>query len=67
MMSKYQKTGAQIDRITVKLDQCKKALMTDNMMLEQLYEKNKEYFQALNIYIAAGEVKIEELQTKDNS
>ena len=39
-------------------------LMTDNMMLEQLYEKNKEYFQALNIYIAAGEIKLEELQTK---
>ena len=38
--------------------------MTDNMMLEQLYEKNKEYFQALNIYIAAGEVKLEELQTR---
>ena len=64
VLSKYQKTGAQIDRITVKLDHCKKALMTDNMMLEQLYEKNKEYFLALNIYIAAGEVKIEELETK---
>lgn len=63
VLSKYQKTGAQIDRITVKLDHCKKALMTDNMMLEQLYENNKEYFLALNIYIAAGEVKLEELQT----
>lgn len=63
ILSKYQKTGAQIDRITVKLDHCKKALMTDNMMLEQLYENNKEYFLALNIYIAAGEVKLEELQT----
>jgi uncharacterized protein YaaN involved in tellurite resistance len=63
VLSKYQKTGAQIDRITVKLDHCKKALMTDNMMLEQLYENNKEYFLALNIYIAAGEVKLEELET----
>jgi uncharacterized protein YaaN involved in tellurite resistance len=63
ILSKYQKTGAQIDRITVKLDHCKKALMTDNMMLEQLYENNKEYFLALNIYIAAGEVKLEELET----
>lgn len=64
VMSKYQKTGAQIDRITVKLEQCKKALMSDNMMLEQLYDKNKDYYLALNIYIAAGEVKLEELQTK---
>lgn len=63
ILSKYQKTGAQIDRITVKLDHCKKALMTDNMMLEQLYENNKEYFLALNIYIAAGEIKLEELET----
>ena len=29
-----------------------------------MYEKNKEYFLALNIYIAAGELKLEELQTK---
>jgi len=33
-------------------------------MLEQLYEKNKDYFHALNIYIAAGELKVEELYTK---
>ncbi len=32
-------------------------------MLEQLYQKNKDYFDALNIYIAAGELKMEELQT----
>ncbi|MCU9615141.1 toxic anion resistance protein [Caldibacillus lycopersici] len=64
ILSKYQKTGAQIDRITVKLDHCKNTLMSDNKLLEQLYEKNKDYFQALNIYIAAGELKLEELQTK---
>src|SRR5690606_11841809 len=29
--------------------------------LEQLYQKNKDYFDALNIYIAAGEIKIDEL------
>ncbi|MBW8348029.1 toxic anion resistance protein [Bacillus sp. IITD106] len=64
VMSKYQKTGAQIDRITVKLTQSKQMLIDDLKMLEQLYEKNKEYFHALNIYIAAGELKIEELTTK---
>ncbi|MCR2820309.1 toxic anion resistance protein [Lederbergia panacisoli] len=64
VMSKYQKTGAQIDRITVKLTQSKQTLIDDLKMLEQLYEKNKEYFHALNIYIAAGELKIEELTTR---
>lgn len=64
ILTKYQKTGAQIDRITVRLEHCKNTLIKDNAMLEQMYDKNKEYFQALNIYIAAGEIKLEELHTK---
>lgn len=62
--AKYQKIGAQIDKIAVKLDREKNALLSDNVMLEQLYHKNKDYFDALNIYIAAGELKKEELETK---
>lgn len=61
--AKYQKIGAQIDKIAIKLDKEKDGLLKDNSMLEQLYQKNKDYFDALNIYIAAGELKIEELQT----
>ena len=64
VLAKYQKTGAQIDRITVRLEHSKNALIKDNKLLEQMYEKNKEYFLALNIYIAAGELKLEGLQTK---
>lgn len=62
--AKYQKIGAQIDKISIKLDKEKDGLLKDNLMLEQLYQKNKDYFDALNIYIAAGELKMEELQTK---
>lgn len=61
--AKYQKIGAQIDKISVKLEKEKDGLLKDNLMLEQLYQKNKDYFDALNIYIAAGELKMEELQT----
>lgn len=64
ILSKYQKTGAQIDRISVKLDRSKNVLLSDIGMLEKLYETNKEYFHALNIYIAAGEIKLEELHQK---
>lgn len=60
--AKYQKIGAQIDKVAVKLDKEKEGLLKDNLMLEQLYQKNKDYFDALNIYIAAGELKMEELQ-----
>ena len=64
VLSKYQKTGAQIDRISVKLDRSKNVLLSDIKLLEQLYETNKEYFHALNVYIAAGEIKLEELHEK---
>lgn len=61
ILSKYQKTGAQIDRISVKLDRSKNVLLSDIHMLEKLYDTNQEYFHALNVYIAAGEIKLEEL------
>ena len=64
VLSKYQKTGAQIDRISVKLDRSKNILLSDIVILEKLYETNKEYFQALNVYIAAGEIKLEEIHEK---
>ncbi|WHY85516.1 toxic anion resistance protein [Neobacillus novalis] len=64
VLSKYQKTGAQIDRISVKLDRSKNVLLSDIKLLEHLYETNKEYFHALNVYIAAGEIKLEEMQEK---
>ncbi|WP_144550340.1 toxic anion resistance protein [Peribacillus simplex] len=64
VLSKYQKTGAQIDRISVKLDRSKNILLSDIVILEKLYETNKDYFQALNVYIAAGEIKLEELHGK---
>ncbi|OMP66073.1 toxic anion resistance protein [Domibacillus epiphyticus] len=64
VMTRYQKVGSQIDRISVQLEHSKKGLVEDIRLLEQLYDKNKEYFQALNIYIAAGELKLEELETK---
>lgn len=60
-LTKYQKTSSQIDRIAVQLTHSKNALLNDVSMLEQLYEKNKDYFHALNIYIAAAELKIAEL------
>ncbi|WP_336184096.1 toxic anion resistance protein [Bacillus sp. 205(2023)] len=64
VLSKYQKTSVQIDRISLKLEHSKNALLSDNKLLEQLYDKNKEYFSALNVYIAAGELKLGELRTK---
>lgn len=60
--AKYQKIGAQIDTIATKLDHQKNELLVDNQMLDGLYDQNKDYFDALNVYIAAGKVKLQDLQ-----
>ncbi|MBB5178595.1 uncharacterized protein YaaN involved in tellurite resistance [Planomicrobium koreense] len=64
MMTKYQKLSTQVDRISIQLDHSKRGLLDDVQMLEQLYDQNKTYFQALNVYIAAAELKRDEILTE---
>ncbi|MGO5015119.1 toxic anion resistance protein [Niallia sp. Sow4_A1] len=64
VFSNYQKASAQIDRMSVRLERSKNVLTADIHLLEQLYENNKTYFQDLNVYIAAAEMKYEEMTEK---
>ena len=64
VLSNYQKASAQIDRMSVRLERSKNVLTADIHLLEQLYENNKNYFQDLNIYIAAAELKYEEMTVR---
>lgn len=61
MMTKYQKLSTQIDRIGIQLEHSKRGLVEDVQMLDKLYDQNKTYFQALNVYIAAAELKKDEI------
>jgi len=61
LMTKYQKLSTQIDRIGIQLEHSKRGLVEDVQMLDKLYEQNKTYFQALNVYIAAAELKRDEI------
>jgi len=61
LMTKYQKLSTQIDRIGIQLEHSKRGLVEDVQMLDKLYDQNKTYFQALNIYIAAAEIKRDEI------
>ncbi len=63
LMTKYQKLSTQIDRIGIQLEHSKAGLVEDVHMLDGLYEQNKTYFKALNVYIAAAELKKEEIMT----
>lgn len=62
---KYQKISSQLDKVSIRLEREKNDLIQDNLLLDQLYHKNKDYFDALNIYIAAGELKLNNMQEKD--
>jgi len=64
MMTKYQKLSTQIDRIGIQLEHSKQGLIEDVQMLDKLYDQNKTYFQALNVYIAAAEIKRDEISTE---
>lgn len=60
-MTKYQKLSTQIDRIGIQLEHSKRGLVEDVQMLNKLYDQNKTYFQALNVYIAAAELKRDDI------
>ncbi len=63
MMADYEKLSAQVDRIQRGLEQAKVKMLEDVTMFDGLYEKNLAYFKELQIYIQAGEEKLEEMRS----
>lgn len=61
---KYQKIGASIDKVAIKLNHEKEQLLNSNTTLDGLYKQNLDYFNALNVFIAAADLKKDELETK---
>lgn len=60
-LQKYEGVRKQIDKISNELDGHKTELLTDITKLDRLYNANLEYFHELELYIAAGEEKLREL------
>jgi uncharacterized protein YaaN involved in tellurite resistance len=63
-VDQYQEVRDQIDRITADLEQHKTRLLTDIVKLDRLYDANLDYFSTLEVYIAAGRARLQELDTK---
>ncbi len=63
-IQEYESVRDQIDLISNDLEKHKSTLMTDVVSLDKLYEANLEYFRSLELYIKAGETKLEELNEK---
>ena len=62
MKAKYAKVDANIDTIVEELEKHQITMMRDVATLDQLYEKNKDYYKELTMYILAGKKKLKEIQ-----
>jgi uncharacterized protein YaaN involved in tellurite resistance len=63
-VQEYEKVRDQIDLIANDLEKHKSQLMSDIVALDKLYDANLEYFRKLELYIKAGETKLDELETQ---
>jgi len=63
-IQEYETVRDQIDNISNSLEKHKSQLMTDIVSLDKLYDANLDYFRNLELYIKAGETKLEELEEK---
>ena len=59
MRAKYSTAEANVDRISGELEKHQVRLMKDVAVMDQMYEKNLEYFKELTMYILAGRKKLE--------
>jgi len=57
----YEEVRQQIDGISIKMERHKTQLLTDITSLDRLYQANLQYYHDLELYIAAGDEKIKQL------
>jgi uncharacterized protein YaaN involved in tellurite resistance len=62
--TRYQKIGVTIEKLTLALEQARMGLLKDITVLDRMYELNLEYLGQLDLYIAAGDELLEDLQTR---
>ena len=63
MLASYEKLSTKVDKIQSELEKSKTTMMKDIMLFDALYQKNLEYFKHLELYIRAGEEKLEEMRS----
>ena len=63
-LARYQKLSTHIDTVVNQLDTARMTLLKDVTMMDNLHEKNLEYLKELDLLIAAGQVKIEQIRNE---
>ncbi len=64
-LAEYQTLAQQVDTVTEKLDTAMVDLLRNISTLEQLFIRNREFFQQINLHIIAGKQKVAQLQEVD--
>lgn len=62
MMQGYEKVSVQVEKVKMSLQKARMLMMKDVTMLDTLFAKNLEYFKTLELYIRAGEEKMQEMR-----
>ena len=62
MMQGYEKVSVQVEKVKTSLQKARMLMMKDITMLDTLFAKNLEYFKTLELYIRAGEEKMQEMR-----
>jgi uncharacterized protein YaaN involved in tellurite resistance len=64
-IARYERIESQIGKIVGGLEDARMRLLRDIEMLDQLYAKNLDYLRELDIYIAAGEIRITAIRERE--
>jgi uncharacterized protein YaaN involved in tellurite resistance len=64
VLQQYEQVRSQVDAISNRLDSHTSTLMKDIGVLDRLFDKTLEYFERLEVYIAAGEERLRQLDNE---
>ena len=58
LRARYSKANTNVDKISHQLEEHQRTLMKDVVVLDQMYDKNLDYYKQLTMYILAGKEKL---------
>lgn len=67
MISKYEQTETNVNKIAGMLQDHQIRLLKDTSMLDQLFDLNNTYYKELSMYIAAGKEKLHHVKKRRDS
>lgn len=65
LKAKYDKAENNVERIVAELDRHQITLLKDIATLDEMYDRNLEYFKELTVYILAGKKKLEVMKNEE--